>query len=751
MKNRVVNRLFAAITLVAAVILMFICIGADLKDRYDYKSNPTGISLCINEVLYANLSEVKDEDGDRSDWIEIYNYGSDRVNLEGMSLADHRGAGGRWYFPESYIEAGDYLIVWASGKDKVTETGELHTDFMINGSETITLYDENKECIDEFYFKGKADTGMSVGRLDKNPEKLAVLSANTPGKANHAQAVSLVEQLDSDLGTPAFSAEAGIYDSEFELTISAGEGETILYTLDGSEPGMDSFVYSEPIRIKDRSGEPNTIGNIKTTIDYEIKCSWENTNTYKGTVVRARVMKDGVMSDKVATASYFIAPGTTFNIVSLSADPEDLFDKWDGIYVPGRTYYTWKKYNKEKVMTFPPANFAGDERIKGHIEIFSNDGNSLADNNVEVKLMGGASRYRPAKPLKISIDEDSETFDAGMFELLPSQAPAEEGMDKIVLRQAGTDFNRLMFTDIMAHDLVSGSMDVTTLGAQQAVLFINGEYWGIHNIREAYDADYFYRHFGVEEKNLSLIELNTGMQPAPEISVGSRQDLQEYLDLVEYVEAHDLSIKENYDYVCSKVDIDSYIDYYIAEMYFANDDWPGNNYRIWRGNQPGTEYGDGKWRPVFFDLDNAFRYTDFNSIEYVLTKDYDREILKDAGLHYNDNREIIEALMGNEEFSGRFYERFEECLNTVFSSENVLAEIDRFEALYAPEMDSQFSRWHTRDGLINSIKVRIRNTVSERDIYTVAQWEKKLENMRDFAKRRPEVLRAYIKEHSLHP
>lgn len=751
MKHRGIYRVLGIITAFLAFVILILCIKTEYSNIDNYPQNATGKTLCINEVMYANLGLFNDEDGDSSDWIEIYNYGEKPVNLWGMSIADHVGLNRRWYFPNYVMEPGEYLIVWASAKDKVTDDGQMHTDFMISSSDTITLY-YGKNCVDKLQISASVDPGVSVGRPAKEPRALAVLSNATPEKVNNTRPISYLVRLDDELSPPVFSNESGVYSSDFYLTLTSEDKDArIFYTLDGSEPDEDSSIYSEPIHVYDRSGEPNVIGNVKTTPNYVMNYYWENTYSYKGTVVRARTMKNGVMSDEITTKSYYISPETDFNIVSLTVDPADMFDERDGIYVPGETYYIWKKYNKESTNTvFPPANYNAEEKVKAHLEIMGSSGEMLADNEVEVEIMGAASRSNAAKGLKVTMADNDATFDAGMFELIPQADVTRkaEGTDSLLIRAAGSDFNRSMFSDILAQSIIADKMNVTYQAAEPAVLFINGEYWGIHNIREAYGADYFKRHYGISPSNLSLIKLNTGLEPyVPEISEGTQQDLQDYLDLVEYVKTHDLSVQENYDYVSSKIDIANFMDYYIAEIYYGNDDWPGNNFRIWRAKEPNNEYGDNKWRIVLFDLDDAFLYPEFNSVEYVLTEDYDKEVLKGVNLHYDDNREIIIALMQNETFKADFFARFDLCLDSVFSSDNVLAQIDRLQAIYDAEMPAHFSRWHTQDGWLKKIKNLIKYTYSEKNLYTYQRWLERIENMKTFAKERPDNLRSYLNDY----
>lgn len=751
MKHRNFYRVLGIFAAILAFAVMIFCIKTEYRNLDAYPQNETGKTLCINEVMYSGLGLYRDEDGDNSDWIELYNYGDKPVNLWGMSIADHVGINRRWYFPNYVMAPGEYLIVWASAKDKVTDSGQMHTDFMISSSDTITLY-YGRDCVDKLHISAPVDPGVSVGRPAKEPGALAVLSNATPEMVNNTRPISYLVRLDDELSPPEFSNESGVYSSDFYLTMtSEDEDAYIFYTLDGSEPDENSNIYSEPIYIHDRSDEPNIIGNVKTTPNYKMNYYWENTYSYKGTVVRARTMKNGVMSDEIVTKSYFISPETDLNIVSLTVDPADMFDERDGIYVPGETYYIWKKYNKESTNTvFPPANYNAEEKVKAHLEIMDSSGSMIADNEVEVEIMGAASRSNAAKGLKVTMADNGEPFDADMFELIPQAAVSNnaEGTDSLLLRAAGTDFNRTMFSDILAQSIVADNMNVTYQAAEPAVLFINGEYWGIHNIREAYGADYFNRHYGIDPSNLSLIKLNTGVDPyVPEISEGTMQDLQDYLDLVEYVKTHDLSVQENFDYVADKIDVESFMDYFITEIYYGNDDWPGNNFRIWRATQPGNKYGDNKWRLVLFDLDDAFLYPEFNSVEYVLTEDYDKEILNGVNLNFDDNREIIIALMQNEKFKADFFERFDQCLDTVFSSEKVLAQIDELQAIYDSEMPAHFSRWHTQDGWLKKIKNKFKYSYSEKDLYTYQRWLARIENMRTFAKERPDNLRSYLSDY----
>ncbi len=299
----------------------------------------------------------------------------------------------------------------------------------------------------------------------------------------------------------------------------------------------------------------------------------------------------------------------------------------------------------------------------------------------------------------------------------------------------------------MIQTLVSEGMNVSYLAAEPAVLFINGEYWGIHNIRERYNEQYFKRHYGIDSSNLVLLEFNTDVEPfLPEIQNGTDDDLQDYYELIEYVKKHDLSENEPYRYVCDKVDIDNLIDYFITQMYIGNYDWPGNNYRIWRARQNNSAYGDNKWRFVFYDADYSFDKPDYNTVEYILKEDYDKEILDGISMKLDSNRELILELIKNPDFKNKFFSRFTGCMNTIFSSDRVENEIEYYERMYEPEMESHFSRWHIVDGWYTKLKRLLFNTNSYNDTFNNESWTENINSMKNFAIQRPYFIRKYLEQ-----
>src|SRR5690625_696890 len=277
---------------VALLCFLFIASGMALRAYAD-----SGCSVTINEFMPAKQRVLADEDGDYEDWIELYNCSDEAIDLTDWYLSDRQDRPLQWQFPSVSIPAQGYLLVWASGKDRV-DGQELHTNFRINAAgELLLLSNAAGELIDEIP-PIEAQAHEVVGRSPDGLGEVMILAKPTP-EANNAAAITpaLIEP-------PRFSHESGFYDEEFELSLShPDENVTIYYTLDGSEPDPENlqgstyryknnyqqppekegeqvqitneflegsyqtYVYDAPIMIVDRSYEPDRLAHISTTID----------------------------------------------------------------------------------------------------------------------------------------------------------------------------------------------------------------------------------------------------------------------------------------------------------------------------------------------------------------------------------------------------------------------------------------------------------------------------------------------------
>lgn len=671
--------------------------------------------IYINEIVSSNGSSYLDEDGEYVDWIELYNDSNESISLQGFGLSDKRAMPKRWEFPDVEMEPNSYLVVCASGKNRTDEDGELHTNFKISSAgENIYLSDAKGRLISSVELE-QINFDKSYGYIKETME-YANLSVPTPGAEN-------IDQKEIDIKKTEelkVSYPAGYYDQTvcLELTTTEEDAE-IYYTLDGSIPDETSRLYdNKGIMISERTEEPNQYTEVWCTpVDF-----WENdgntysqTPQYKATVVKARLYfpKDNCWSEKVWTNTYLIATDYTIPIVSLSLPEELLFDKYSGIYVPGETFEKYIVSTEElpSDARLWEGNYSKDAKIAGYLEYFEN-GIKVMENEVTLRICGAASRGNAQKSLAVY------AWGAGKDVLFDYPVFGDEYANKFAslrLRAFGNDWRRSMFRDALSQKLVE-ELALGTQASQPCVLLINGEYFGVYEIRENRDEKFFEEHFGIRDGNLVKTEI-FGLE---------RENADEYgkafLDLVEFAENEDLNLSGKYEYIESQIDIEQFIDYMLVEQYLYNVDWPENNTLIFKSidKHLDSEYEDGKWRFVLYDLDYAINYPAENNYEKIINSESYVSIL-------------LRALLENETFFVKYTTRFEELLETYFEPSRALKLQKEFENCFAPEMEETLERWNVyqADGsLLKGV--------------TVEYWYEKMEDLRQFFIERPEYARKYF-------
>ena len=685
--------------------------------------------VIIYEVVTSNQSGIRDKDGDYSDWIELYNNSNEPINLKGYGLSDNIDQPFKWLFPDIVIGAKSFLIVYASEKDYREADGELHTNFKLNKDGDVLMLSDNHGEELVVLSIPKLESNQSFG-LDKWNSQYAILSHGTPQYFNDANIVGLVKD-SVILSEPIFSHNGGMYDSSFKLELSTDDDECLIYyTLDGSEPDLTSHQYIQPITISSREGEKDTISNIVTSI-YE-KSLLSNVGTgegYKGTIVRARTYKNGIFSDEIITHSYFINADYNLPVVSLVTEADYLFGYENGIYVPGVMYDMALRSGVEDAHLYGNYSQRGKESVReAHIEVYSEDGNQLLSQNVGVKVTGNYSRTLYAKSLTLianSIYDNQNTFQNVFFpNLINIDGEVITELKSLNLKTSGNDFNKTMFRDALIQTLAS-STSLITQAYTPSILFINGEYWGIHNVREKVDRAYLSSHYNLNEDDITILNFDSQTLEWG-LEIGDQLLLDEFNELLCFVESKDLSIQENYEYVIEQIDLENIIDYLITEIYCANTDWPNNNTRVWKSS-------DGKWRWLLFDLDYGFNCEEYNTnqdtLKYVLDQKDQRSTI------------MIRGLLSNEQFRKQYISKFYEYLDSIYSADAVLQTINEFESFIKPEILEHLLRWEKNDTWLGKIYHSISSNSNEK-----VDWENEVEILREFAKFRVDYLKKYLSE-----
>ncbi len=584
-------------------------------------------SVCLNEYLTGNLTGILDEDGDHEDWIEIYNNDPVSVNLAGYGLSDELSDPFKWTFPAVVIPAGQRLLIFASGKDR--SGSELHANFKLSSEGEALLLSKPIDGLVDYIDTGALPGDISRGRLPDGGVAWFFFAPPTPAAPNTEPGFIGIAH------PPAFSVPPGHQVGPFALGISSpSPGARITYTLDGSDPDENSASYLNPLSIAGTS------------------------------VLRARCFETNYLPSAIATASYFFGEGSTLPLISLVSDPANLFDEETGIYAFGADY--------EPDFPYFGANFWEDWERPAHIEFFEPTGELGFAIDLGIKIHGGWTRGYPQKSLRLCARGG---YGASEIEYPVFGASEPDEFEFLILRNSGNDWCQTHFRDALMQSLTAG-FDLDGQAYRPARVFINGEYWGIHNIRERLDEHYIASHHDVDEDEIDLLEL---------LYWELAGDNSHYLAMLDFIETHDMADDLNYSHVQTLMDTDNFATYNIFEIFFGNTDWPGNNVKYWRPRSPG-----GRWRWLLYDLDFGLglgSHYSHDILEFALEPD------GPAWPNPPWATYLLRKLMENATFRRDFINRYADLLNTRLLPDLTQAAAESFRARIEPEMTRHMSRW----------------------------------------------------------
>lgn len=555
------------------------------------------------------------------------------------------------------------------------QTNELHTNFKISADgESLYLTSAAGQHVDSVRV-GVLSLNSSYGRILKNPSGWAVFATSTPRKEN-----SGTEYSGEKPPKPVFSQPAGIIASPVKLVLSTpGKNDSIFYTLDGSEPSRQSFVYSGEINI----------------------------NTSK--VVRARILKSGMLPGETVTSSYLMHDNRKLALVSVSMNPTDLWDYYTGIYVKGPYAETATPYKG--------ANFWMDWEKACHFELFETTGNKVIDVDAGTKIYGNYSRANPQKSMAFYCRKGygAESMKYKIFR----ERPLDEFKD-IVLRNSGNDWNNTMFRDALMTGLTLG-LNVDQQAYRPAAIYLNGEYWGLLNIREKINEYFIAANHDVDADEVQLLEGNG--QPV----FGSEDD---WWKMYTFIEQNALNIQANYDQVEKQIDIGNFIDYFASQIYFRNHDWPGNNIKYWKTTDPAS-----RWRWIAFDTDFGMGIWNSQPSENTLAL-----ATATNGPNWPNppwSTLLFRRLLENTGFRNQFVNRFADLLNSTFLPDRVIRAIDRKSGVISEEMTRHLQRWNggTSGNWLTNVQV-MRNFASGRPTNVMLHIQQK------FSFQNPQILTA---------
>lgn len=506
--------------------------------------------------------------------------------------------------------------------------------------------------------------------------------------------------------TVKFSRDAGYYESEFNLTLAAPKGSTIYYTTDGSIPTKESTPYTGAIRIKDRSGEENvlaTAANIKKMCVPNAAYSYVPTagEVAKGTVIRAVAYDAQDKATNVFTKTFFVGGDSLVErypnaaVISIVTDPDNLLNHETGIHVLGKVYDEWAQTDDGKAIIAGQKwwDYEGNYTQHGRewerassIELFDKENTCTIAQDGGIRVRGGASRMYGQKSFNIYFRKDYTPDNKNLkYELFPdangyaTDSPVNT-YKSFMIRNGGNDTEYTKFQCSFIQSLLRDRAFITQQ-SRPAVMYLNGEYWGVYNLTEKYDDKDMEENFNIDGDNLVMIKEG-------EVDEGEDEDIALYEELLSYAN-EDLTNDEKYEEFCTKVDIESMLDYYATEVYIANYDWPQKNFQLWRTREveEGNEYADTKWRWMLFDTEYSMGLYNNTAAN---TNSFDAVI---NGWPNHEGDALFASVIKNSTFRAAFLARVKEIGSNNFNYTKASARLQEFKNLYEPLIDEHYARY----------------------------------------------------------
>ena len=657
-----------------------LCLGMLLQTAVYLPANAdNGTQVTINEVCSKNTT-YKAADGSCYDWIELYNNGKTEADISGWGLSDKAEKPYKYAFPDgTHIAAGGRLIVFCDSDAAKNDTKIAPFGLSASG-ETLTLTDKSGANAQTITFE-TIPADSSYGQYPDGSGDFYILKG-TPEKANIAPEGS------ASVHKPSFSHDSGFYDSEFKLTLTADEGCDIYYTTDGSDPVWGSKKYTEPLTIKDMTETENRLSARTDIVPDGAEAPHGNVD--KAVIIRAVAVDSENNASEYVTRTYMIGKTASgyyknMKVVSIVTDPANLFDREKGIYCLGKVYDENKEADREKWAWEKKANYSmkGREWERPAIFTMFDNGEKVIDQNVGIRIKGAFSRALAQKSFNIYTRKDYgvSEFDYDFFSGKAAKAKngkAIKKYDGIVLRNGGNDNTGAFFRDTINQTLVADK----TFAKQtctECIVFIDGEFWGIYQMQEKINESFLSSHYGVDKNNIAMIENG-------DLEAGSDSDLRDWRELCDGVANGSISFEQ----FCEKVDVQGFMDYFAAQIYWSNADWPQNNFSAWRSNviDESNPYADGKWRMILFDTESG------QGLYGTDDKSYHADGFERIRNNNSQLARMFNGLLNNDSFRMKFARTMMDLANYNFAPEKTKALIESYKNNYRQQIADTYQRFH---------------------------------------------------------
>ena len=596
--------------------------------------------IVVNEYSCSNLNQFPDNYDKHEDWIELYNTSETPVSLAGYFLSDDEDEPKKWPFPvNTTISGNGFLIIWASGRNE-SSGNSLHASFKLtqskNNPDHIVFTHPGGAQLADIELS-KTQLGHSMARHTDGGTEWRIKTTPTPGSSNNNAASGIAYAIRPDV-----SQDGGFFQDSVSIALGTSEpNATIRFTTDGSEPTTSSQAYSMPVKIS------------ATTV---LKAATFSNNAL-------------ILSSFVQYNTYFINDTHNLPVISISSDEiEDL------------------------------ANGNQSLRPHGSIEYFDTDGDRKTRAYGELNSHGQDSWVNNQRSVDW-VTRDEMGYNNGLKKKIFSRSD-RDSYQRIILRAAGDDnypdasntTGSAHIRDAYIHNLADrGKLNIDLRRSEKAIVYLNGKYWGVYDLREIPD-DHDYTEYYYDQGKFELQYLLTWGNTWAEY--GGDQAISDWDNFYNTVYNSNLNTPANYQALTDQLDVSSLADYVITNAFTVCSDWLNYNTGWWRGLNP--EGGHQKWGYILWDNDATFgHYINYTGIPDTspYAEPCEVETLTEPWPDVNGHMRLLNKLRLNPEFDQYYVTRQADLMSTVFSCENMLNYLDSIINTIGPEMPRHIQRW----------------------------------------------------------
>lgn len=635
------------------------------------RDDATAESLIINELMAANVDMFIDPSFNYGSWVELYNPTNKSVSLQGLYISDDASnlKQHKIDYRIGTLPAKGYKVLWFDHYSKYAPTqidSKLDYDggaiYISNEQGEVLAFQSYPEAISRTSYARETDGGSSWG----------VTSTPTPGYSNKNSKFTY-----SRLDAPVVDTDACMFTSPFTVNVAIPQGATLRYTTDGTTPTETSSKMSFNGRF-----------NVNGTVTY-----------------RFRLFKEGYLPSRVVTRSY-IYRDRNYNlpIVSVVADPLNLYDDSIGIYVKGVNGRTGNGQPS-------PCNWNMDWDRPVNFEYILTDGTMAINMEANMEMCGGWSRAWTPHSFKIKANKIYEGENYLPYQIFPNKAYLKH--KTLQIRNGGNDTDCRIKDPALQTIVHSSGIDIDGQECQPVAHFINGEYKGLLNIREPNNKHFVEANYALDDDEIDQFEMS------PDSNYVQKCGTDESFMLWYNLSAN-AADKQTYEQIRNIVDIDEYINYMAVEFYLGSGDWPQNNIKAFKPIREG-----GKYRFVLFDLDGTFAHSDAVFNKFEEKQNYTFDYIYDLGGRISGEIKMVTIFMNmmqNNEFRKQFVDTYCMVAGSVFEPERSSAIIDSMASNTEQVLSFEGkSPWGTANQLKNNLKGRQQTMINALKNYGRAQ------------------------------